>query len=45
VQAGSVHVSADAGPYGRRRDAAVERALGAHERQVALARYQQVRSA
>jgi deoxyribodipyrimidine photo-lyase len=24
----SVHVSADAGPYGRRRDAAVERALG-----------------
>jgi deoxyribodipyrimidine photo-lyase len=26
--AGSVHVSADAGPYGRRRDAAVERALG-----------------
>jgi deoxyribodipyrimidine photo-lyase len=25
----SVHVSADAGPYGRRRDAAVERALGA----------------
>ena len=28
VQAGSVHVSADAGPYGRSRDAAVERALG-----------------
>ncbi|WP_448625508.1 cryptochrome/photolyase family protein [Geodermatophilus sp. URMC 64] len=30
AQAGadSVHVSADAGPYGRRRDAAVERALG-----------------
>ena len=28
VQAGSVHVSADAGPYGRRRDQAVERALG-----------------
>ena len=28
VQAGSVHVSADAGPYGRTRDAAVERALG-----------------
>ena len=28
VQAGSVHVSADAGPYGRRRDAAVEQALG-----------------
>ena len=28
VGAGSVHVSADAGPYGRRRDAAVERALG-----------------
>ncbi len=26
--AGSVHVSADAGPYGRRRDAAVEQALG-----------------
>ena len=28
VQAGSVHVSADAGPYGRSRDVAVERALG-----------------
>jgi len=28
VGAGSVHVSADAGPYGRRRDDAVERALG-----------------
>ena len=28
VGAGSVHVSADAGPYGRRRDAAVEQALG-----------------
>jgi deoxyribodipyrimidine photo-lyase len=28
VEAGSVHVSADTGPYGRRRDAAVERALG-----------------
>jgi deoxyribodipyrimidine photo-lyase len=28
VAAGSVHVSADTGPYGRRRDAAVERALG-----------------
>jgi deoxyribodipyrimidine photo-lyase len=28
VGAGSVHVSADAGPYGRQRDAAVERALG-----------------
>jgi deoxyribodipyrimidine photo-lyase len=28
VGAGSVHVSADPGPYGRRRDAAVERALG-----------------
>ncbi|MGY1841183.1 MULTISPECIES: cryptochrome/photolyase family protein [unclassified Modestobacter] len=28
VGAGSVHVTADAGPYGRRRDAAVERALG-----------------
>ncbi|MFP5370320.1 MAG: deoxyribodipyrimidine photo-lyase, partial [Actinomycetes bacterium] len=27
--AGSVHVSADAGPYGRSRDAAVEQALGA----------------
>ncbi|TFV90673.1 deoxyribodipyrimidine photo-lyase [Blastococcus sp. CT_GayMR16] len=27
VQAGGVHISADAGPYGRRRDAAVERAL------------------
>jgi len=26
--AGSVHVSADSGPYGRRRDEAVERALG-----------------
>ncbi|MBB3676640.1 cryptochrome/photolyase family protein [Modestobacter versicolor] len=26
--AGSVHVTADAGPYGRQRDAAVERALG-----------------
>jgi deoxyribodipyrimidine photo-lyase len=29
VGATSVHVSADAGPYGRRRDQAVERALGA----------------
>ncbi|MGK5112863.1 cryptochrome/photolyase family protein [Geodermatophilus sp. CPCC 205506] len=29
VGATSVHVSADAGPYGRRRDADVERALGA----------------
>jgi deoxyribodipyrimidine photo-lyase len=28
VGAAGVHVSADAGPYGRRRDAAVERALG-----------------
>ncbi|MGY1750399.1 deoxyribodipyrimidine photo-lyase [Modestobacter sp. SYSU DS0511] len=28
VGASSVHVTADAGPYGRRRDAAVERALG-----------------
>ncbi|MGY1814315.1 cryptochrome/photolyase family protein [Blastococcus sp. SYSU D00820] len=28
VGASGVHVSADAGPYGRRRDAAVERALG-----------------
>jgi deoxyribodipyrimidine photo-lyase len=28
VGADSVHVSADAGPYGRQRDAAVERALG-----------------
>ncbi|WP_116449736.1 cryptochrome/photolyase family protein [Blastococcus litoris] len=28
VGAASVHVSADAGPYGRRRDATVERALG-----------------
>jgi deoxyribodipyrimidine photo-lyase len=28
VGAASVHVSADAGPYGRERDAAVERALG-----------------
>ena len=28
VGAGSVHVSADTGPYGRERDAAVERALG-----------------
>ena len=28
VGAGSVHVSADAGPYGRRRDVAVEAALG-----------------
>ena len=28
VGATSVHVTADAGPYGRRRDAAVERALG-----------------
>jgi len=28
VAAGGVHVSADAGPYGRRRDAAVEAALG-----------------
>ncbi len=28
VAAGSVHVSADTGPYGRRRDTAVERALG-----------------
>jgi deoxyribodipyrimidine photo-lyase len=28
LQAGSVHVSADAGPYGRRRDAAVQKALG-----------------
>ncbi|MGY1739134.1 MULTISPECIES: cryptochrome/photolyase family protein [unclassified Blastococcus] len=28
VAAGGVHVSADTGPYGRRRDAAVERALG-----------------
>ena len=28
VGAASVHVSADAGPYGRRRDEAVERALG-----------------
>jgi deoxyribodipyrimidine photo-lyase len=28
VAAGSVHVSADAGPYGRRRDAAVAAALG-----------------
>jgi deoxyribodipyrimidine photo-lyase len=28
VAAGAVHVSADTGPYGRRRDAAVERALG-----------------
>jgi deoxyribodipyrimidine photo-lyase len=28
VGAGSVHVSSDAGPYGRRRDTAVERALG-----------------
>ncbi|GAB3356891.1 deoxyribodipyrimidine photo-lyase [Modestobacter lapidis] len=28
VGAASVHVSADPGPYGRRRDAAVERALG-----------------
>jgi deoxyribodipyrimidine photo-lyase len=28
VGAGSVHVSADSGPYGRRRDDAVERALG-----------------
>ncbi|WP_409329085.1 cryptochrome/photolyase family protein [Trujillonella humicola] len=28
VAAGSVHVSADTGPYGRRRDVAVERALG-----------------
>jgi deoxyribodipyrimidine photo-lyase len=28
VGGGSVHVSADAGPYGRRRDDAVERALG-----------------
>jgi deoxyribodipyrimidine photo-lyase len=29
ADAKSVHVSADAGPYGRRRDAAVEQALGA----------------
>jgi deoxyribodipyrimidine photo-lyase len=29
ADAESVHVSADAGPYGRRRDAAVEQALGA----------------
>ena len=29
VGAGSVHVSADAGPYGRQRDATVERTLGA----------------
>jgi deoxyribodipyrimidine photo-lyase len=29
LAADSVHVSADAGPYGRRRDAAVEQALGA----------------
>src|SRR3954469_16310172 len=28
VGASSVHVTGDAGPYGRRRDAAVERALG-----------------
>jgi deoxyribodipyrimidine photo-lyase len=28
VQADSVHISADTGPYGRQRDAAVERALG-----------------
>jgi deoxyribodipyrimidine photo-lyase len=28
LEAGSVHVSADAGPYGRRRDTAVEQALG-----------------
>jgi deoxyribodipyrimidine photo-lyase len=28
LDAGSVHVTADAGPYGRRRDQAVERALG-----------------
>jgi deoxyribodipyrimidine photo-lyase len=28
VGAGSVHISADAGPYGRQRDAAVEQALG-----------------
>jgi deoxyribodipyrimidine photo-lyase len=28
VGAASVHISADAGPYGRRRDAAVEQALG-----------------
>jgi deoxyribodipyrimidine photo-lyase len=28
VGASSVHISADAGPYGRRRDAAVEQALG-----------------
>jgi deoxyribodipyrimidine photo-lyase len=28
VGAGSVHISADAGPYGRERDAAVEKALG-----------------
>jgi deoxyribodipyrimidine photo-lyase len=28
TRASSVHVSADAGPYGRRRDAAAERALG-----------------
>jgi deoxyribodipyrimidine photo-lyase len=28
VRAADVHLSADAGPYGRRRDAAVERALG-----------------
>jgi deoxyribodipyrimidine photo-lyase len=31
VGATSVHVSADAGPYGRRRDDAVERALGSTE--------------
>lgn len=32
VEAGAVHVSADAGPYGRRRDAAVAAALAARDR-------------
>ena len=41
VAAGGVHVSADTGPYGRRRDVAVERALGevaAHPDRLALRR-------
>ena len=38
VAAASVHVSADTGPYGRRRDAAVERALGRVDDGVAFVR-------